>query len=103
MRYRRRQDIEVEAYQLTRRNIDSVSHLCGGRIRALPVPTSPPSDPLLRLDVPTLEGVKRACLGDWVVRDARMEWDVLTDDEFNEQFEAVEEGLAPLVDGDEDE
>lgn len=55
----RKRPVEIQAWQLTRDNVQEVADWCGGRVIFKAKP-SDPEDIYIALDIPTLEGVMRA-------------------------------------------
>ena len=69
----RKRPVEIEAVQFTRDNGTIVAKWCGGRWVAERKP-SDASDVAERVEIPTLEGVMRASLNDWVIKGVQGEF-----------------------------
>lgn len=59
---------EIDAVKVTKENYENVAEWCGGRTVYDPK-SSDPTDVYLAVDVPTLSGVRRADIGEYVVRE----------------------------------
>lgn len=85
----RKKPVVIEASKLTQENTTDVAMWCGGRI-VREEKASDPTDVYLGLDIPTLEGVMRANIGDWVVRGVQGEFYPVKPDIFRETYERAE-------------
>lgn len=63
----RKLPVTIEAMPFTLETKNDVAVWCGGRVQEEPKP-SDPTDVYTYLEIPTLEGVMRAQLGDYVIR-----------------------------------
>jgi hypothetical protein len=75
-RYRKR-PVSVEAVRLSASNITDVAHWCGGRVDGRIVEQSiygSSYQDLRYLSIPTLEGVMRADIGDYIIRGVQGEF-----------------------------
>lgn len=86
----RKKPVEIEAVKFDGDNLADVAKWCGGR----PVAKSKPSDPtdIARwIDIPTLEGVMKAQVGDYIIRGVQGEFYPCKPDIFETTYEPVEE------------
>lgn len=90
MRQFKTKAVAIEAEQLTDDNVEELARLCGGVIVEEIHPRHP--DRKYRgINVPTAQsGNVRLSQGQWLVRDAFGRFGVLSDREFNQDFEDVE-------------
>ena len=65
--------VTIQAWRLTRDNIKQVAEWCGGQAEFEEKP-SDPTDVHWWLDIPTLEGVMKGSLGDYVIRGVKGEF-----------------------------
>lgn len=84
MRFRKK-PVEVEAVQFTGDNGDQIQVWSYNHVRPLYEMHAPPV-----LKVPTLEGVMKASVGDWIVRGVADEYYPVKPDIFKATYEAVE-------------
>jgi len=89
MKYRKKPVI-IEARQFTRLTADDIAAWCGGFVIADAKP-SDPTDVYWALDIPTLEGVMRANLGDFIIRGVRGEFYPCKPDIFVQTYEPIQE------------
>lgn len=90
MRYRKK-PVEIDAIQWLGGEGDATDALCqwcGGRYRSVGKP-SDPTDVAEWIEIPTLEGVMRASVGDWIVRGIRGEFYPVKDSIFCDTYEEV--------------
>ena len=85
----RKKPVEIEAVRFFRGNAEEVAAWCGGRYRRGQSKPSDPDDFPEWLDIPTLENVMKASLGDWVIRGVRGEFYPCKPDIFAETYEEV--------------
>lgn len=88
MKYRKK-PVVIEAKRFA--HVDDAAALaawCGGRERADSKP-SDPDDVAYWIDIPTLEGVMRCNLGDWIIRGVKGEFYPCKHDIFAATYEAV--------------
>lgn len=84
----RKKPIVIDAYKLTKANVDDLSLWCGGRaiveIDAL-------NDELeyVGINIPTLEGVMRASEGDYIIKGVKGEFYPCKPDIFNATYEPI--------------
>jgi hypothetical protein len=71
-RYRKK-PVVVEAMRLAPDNGVTVAHWCGGKVNRSSRP-SDPADVAMWVDIPTLEGVMRASVGDYIIRGVQGEF-----------------------------
>ena len=81
-RYRKR-PIEIEARQITPRNVMEVAKWCGGKAYTLE------NNDSAYIDITTLEGIMTACLDDWVICGIQGEFYPCKPDVFAATYEAV--------------
>jgi hypothetical protein len=93
----RKKPVVIEACQLDRANCEAIARWCGGR-SAMEAKPSDPSDVAQWVEIPTLEGVMRAQIGDWVIRGVKGEFYPCKPDIFADTYEATHR--TPCVDGD---
>jgi hypothetical protein len=67
MKKYRKRPVAIEAVQVNRENLYDVAHWCGAHTNLAAKP-SDHTDVAYWLTIPTLEGVMRADLGDWVIK-----------------------------------
>lgn len=84
----RKKPVEIEAMELRQDNPDTVADWCGGRSIYDPK-ASDPTDVYVGVDIPTLEGVMRASVGDWVIRGVKGEFYPCKPDIFAATYEAA--------------
>jgi hypothetical protein len=80
--------VSVEAIQLTPETVERAATWTGGRV----VEEIDPVNSLRRfvaLNIPTLDGVKRASEGDFVVKSMGGEFDVMREREFRRRYEGI--------------
>lgn len=78
--------VDVEAVQLTAENATRIATWCGGQL----VEEIDPQDETLKaqgMNVPTLEGVKRAHRGDYIIKNGKGEFYVRSAQYFESRFE----------------
>ena len=87
----RKKPVEIEAMQWdgSLKSTDDVTHWCGGRYD-YEVKPSDHTDKAEWISIPTLEGVMRADVGDWIIRGVAGEFYPVKDTIFQETYEAVE-------------
>lgn len=78
-KYRKR-PVVIEAAEVTYENVDEVAHWCDGYVT---VPTG--------INIPTLEGVMLANMGDYVIKGVQGEFYPCKPDIFAATYERVEE------------
>ena len=69
----RKKPVVIQAWRFTPAEADDIAAWCGGRVIAEAKP-SDPTDVYWGLDIPTLEGVMRASIGDYVIRGVKGEF-----------------------------
>ncbi len=84
----RNKPVVIEAVRFRASNGGRVAKWCGGRNRFEGKP-SDPSDVAEWIDIPTLEGVMRADLGDWIIRGVQGEFYPCKPDIFTATYEEV--------------
>lgn len=87
----RKKPVVIEAMQFNRTNGSVVAKWCGGRWHSETKP-SDPTDVAEWVDIPTLEGVMRASLGDWIVKGVQGEFYPCKSDIFQQTYEQVDGG-----------
>jgi hypothetical protein len=85
----RKKPVVIEAHVLTESNGEWLAAWCGGASRRSAKP-SDPTDIAIWLDIPTLEGVMRANLGDWIIKGVKGEFYPCKPDIFVATYEPVE-------------
>lgn len=83
----RKRPVEIEAARFTSGD-SSIASWCGGRYRR-ESKSSDPTDVAEWIDIPTLEGVVRANVGDWIIRGVAGEFYPCKPDIFDATYEAV--------------
>ena len=81
--------VVIEAMQFTGDNAAEVARWCGGRIGS-EAKASDRTDVAYWLDIPTLEGVMKASLGDYIIRGVQGEFYPCKPDIFEATYEAVD-------------
>lgn len=89
----RKKPVVIEAVRFDRSNGSTVAKWCGGR-NQFEAKASDPTDVAEWIDIPTLEGVMRADLGDWIIRGVAGEFYPCRNDIFEATYEAVLESDA---------
>lgn len=84
----RKLPVEIDAVELRADNADAVASWCGGRAIHDPK-ASDPTDVYVGVDIPTLEGVMRASVGDQVIRGVQGEFYPCKADIFAATYEEV--------------
>jgi hypothetical protein len=84
----RKKPVEIEAVQFDHSNGGVIAKWCGGRNR-FEEKASDPTDVAEWIDIPTLEGVMRASLGDWIIRGVQGEFYPCKPDIFEKTYDAV--------------
>lgn len=84
----RKKPVEIEAMYFSGRNGARIASWCGGRYRSEDKP-SDPFDTAHFVDIPTLEGVMTASVGEWVIRGTRGEFYPCKPGPFADTFEEV--------------
>jgi hypothetical protein len=84
----RKKPVVIAAMELCRDNPDDVAAWCGGRSIHDPK-ASDPTDVYVGVDIPTLEGVMRASVGDYVIRGVKGEFYPCKPDIFGATYEPV--------------
>lgn len=69
----RKKPVVIEAVRFDKTNGGPAAKWCGGR-NQFEVKASDPTDVAEWIDIPTLEGVMRANLGDWIIRGVQGEF-----------------------------
>lgn len=87
-RYRKR-PVVVEALRFDTWSMDGAARWCGGRLGS-DVKPSDHTDIRYWIDIPTLEGVMRADLGDWIIRGVQGEFYPCKPDIFAATYEPAE-------------
>jgi hypothetical protein len=85
----RKKPVVIDAVQLVAEGAHAVAAWCGGR----PCSAAKPSDPddvAVWLEIPTLEGVMRADVNDWIIRGVKGEFYPCKPDIFEATYEAVD-------------
>lgn len=80
--------VKVSAWRVTKDNAEHIAQWCGGLARE----TIDPCDPERRIkhvNVPTLDGLKFASEGDYVVKHASGQFEVMGPHQFEMQYEAI--------------
>ena len=89
MKQYRKKPVVIEAVQfLDDESWSEVARWCGGRPGSQAKP-SDPDDVAVWLEIPTLEGVMRANVGDWIIRGIRGEFYPCKPDIFTETYEEL--------------
>lgn len=86
----RKKPVVIEAAHLTREGAHEVATWCGGRV-VEEAKASDPTDVYLGLDIPTLEGIMRASVGDYVIRGVQGEFYPCKPDIFAATYEPAED------------
>ena len=91
MRKFRKKPVEIEAVQWdgSLLSTDAITAWCGGRYNYETKP-SDHTDKAEWIDIPTLEGVMRASVDDWIIKGAKGEFYPIKDAIFRETYEPVE-------------
>lgn len=89
MKYRKK-PVVIEAVQFNRTNGSIVAKWCGGRWHS-EAKSSDPTDVAEWVDIPTLEGVMRASVGDWIIKGVAGEFYPCKPDIFAATYEPAEE------------
>lgn len=84
----RKKPVVIEAVQFNSSNGGIVAKWCGGR-NQFEAKASDPTDVAEWIDIPTLEGVMCANLGDWVIRGVQGEFYPCKSDIFEATYEWV--------------
>jgi hypothetical protein len=84
----RKKPVEIEAVKFDRTNGSVVARWCGGR-NQFEAKASDPTDVAEWIDIPTLEGVMRANVGDWIIRGVQGEFYPVKDSIFRETYDEV--------------
>ena len=86
----RKKPVTIQAMQWdgSLKSTDDVTHWCGGRYD-YEVKTSDHTDKAEWISIPTLEGVMRADVGDWIIRGVAGEFYPCKPDIFAATYEAV--------------
>ena len=84
----RKRPVVIEAVQYDGENGEWAARWCGGRERS-EAKRSDPTDVACWIDIPTLEGVKRANRGDWVIKGVQGEFYPCKPDIFEATYEAT--------------
>jgi hypothetical protein len=84
----RKKPVVIEAVRFDRTNGGPAAKWCGGRNRVESKP-SDPTDVAEWIDIPTLEGVMRANLGDWIIKGVKGEFYPIKADIFEATYEPV--------------
>jgi hypothetical protein len=85
----RKKPVVIEAMQLTAENGANIAAWCGGR-HEVEFKPSDPTDVVQWINIPTLEGVMRASVGDWVIRGVGGEFYPCKPDIFGATYEVAE-------------
>ena len=85
----RKKPVVIEAMRFGRSNSDAIEIWCGGRYSRGESKASDPSDFAEWIEIPTLEGIMRANLGDWIIRGVRGEFYPCKPDIFEATYERV--------------
>lgn len=85
MKYRKK-PVVIDAIQFDKTNGGVIAHWSGGRFEAK---ASDPNDVAEWVDIPTLEGVMRANLGDYIIRGVQGEFYPCKPDIFEQTYEPV--------------
>lgn len=90
MKKYRKKPVEIEAMQWdgSMTSTDDVTFWCGGEYDYIVKP-SDPTDQSEWINIPTLEGVMRASVGDWIIRGVKGEFYPCKPDIFAATYEAV--------------
>lgn len=86
----RKKPVVIEAVQFDRSNGGPIASWCGGR-NSFEAKASDPTDVAEWIDIPTLEGVMRADLGDWIIKGVKGEFYPCKPDIFEATYELVGE------------
>lgn len=86
----RKKPVVIEAMHLNGGNLELTARWCGGRVRSESKP-SDPTDTAWWVDIPTLEGVMRADVGDWIIRGVKGEFYPCKPDIFAATYEPAEQ------------
>jgi hypothetical protein len=89
VRYRKR-PVVIEAVRFDRSNGGPLAKWCRGRNGLVSNP-SDPTDVFEWIDIPTVKGVRRAVLGDYVTKDEHGEFYPCKPDIFEATYERVED------------
>lgn len=81
----RKKPVVIEAHKLATYSIRSIARWCDGVIQWNDNPE------MSSIDIPTLEGVMKASMGDWVIEGINGEFYPCKDDIFKATYEKVEE------------
>jgi len=89
-RWFKKKPVAIQAMQLSRTNSRTVETWCGGSF-VVESKTSDPTDVAVWLNIPTLEGVMRANIGDWIIRGVKGEFYPCKPDIFEATYESMEQ------------
>lgn len=84
----RKKPVEIEAMELRRNNAVECAAWCGGR-EIYDAKPSDPNDVYVGVDIPTLEGVMRASVGDYIIRGVKGEFYPCKPDIFEATYDVV--------------
>lgn len=84
----RKRPVVVEAKQLTFATLDEVTYWCGGNVQQQPKP-SDVNDVWTFINIPTLEGIMRGDMGDYIIKGVQGEFYPCKPDIFEATYEAV--------------
>jgi hypothetical protein len=88
-RYRKK-PVEIEAVEFDSwQDMEDIARWCGGRVRSEAKP-SDRTDVRYWIDIPTLEGVMQASMGDWIIRGVKGEYYSCKPDVFAASYEPAE-------------
>ena len=85
----RKKPVVIEAMQFIDNRLEECKDWCGGKLLSDGKP-SDPGDVSHRLQIPTLEGVMTASLGDWIIKGVQGEFYPCKPDIFKATYEEVE-------------
>lgn len=88
MGYYRKRPVIIEARKFEFGEMEAIAFWCGGRVGHEAKP-SDHADVRYWIDIPTLEGVTRASLGDFVIKGVQGEFYACKPDIFEETYEPV--------------
>ncbi|AYN57470.1 hypothetical protein HOU47_gp64 [Arthrobacter phage Constance] len=85
----RKKPVVIEAVKYDRGNGGPIAKWCGGR-ENFEAKASDPTDVAEWIDIPTLEGVMKASLGDWIIKGVNGEFYPCKPDIFAATYEVAE-------------
>jgi hypothetical protein len=85
----RKKPVEIQAVRFTISNGGPAAKWCGGRNMCIATPTSSTDAAVEWIDIPTLEGVMRANLGDYIIRGVQGEFYPCKPDIFDATYDVI--------------